>query len=122
MTYTSFWTYWGGGACIMHIVRLLLIGLLFPTITASHPQTPRATITFDNQSGEVALVKVIGPTGRQTEVPNAQKRTVTVLGGQYYIVTHYGASPDKYTYSKGDPFKVTQTSTQHSIITITLHK
>src|SRR5262249_408246 len=106
----------------MHIVRLLLIGLLFLTITASHAQTPRATITFDNQSGEVALVKVIGPTGRQTEVPNAQKRTVTVLAGQYYIVTGYGASPDKYTYSKGDPFKVTQTSTQHSVITITLHK
>jgi hypothetical protein len=37
-------------------------------------------------------------------------------------VTRYGASTDQYTYSKGDPFKVTQTATQHSIITITLHK
>jgi hypothetical protein len=108
-------------------IRLLaLVGLVFLTgsVTSSHShaQTPRATITFDNQSGEVALVKVIGPTSRQTEVPNGQKRTVTVAGGQYYIVTRYGTSPDKYSYSKGDPFKVTQTSTQHSVITITLHQ
>ena len=37
-------------------------------------------------------------------------------------MTRYGASADQYTYAKGDPFKVTQTATQHSIITITLHK
>jgi hypothetical protein len=37
-------------------------------------------------------------------------------------VTRYGANPDDYTYSRGDPFKVTQTAKQHSAITITLHK
>jgi hypothetical protein len=45
-----------------------------------------------------------------------------VIGGQYYIVTRYGAARDHYSYSKGDSFKVTQTATQHSVITITLHK
>ena len=107
----------------LYIVRALAIPLLgLLSGTAGHAQTPRATVTFDNQSGEPARVKLIGPTGRLTEVPNKQKRTVTVIGGQYYIVTRYGAAADQYTYSKGDPFKVTQTATQHSIITITLHK
>jgi len=67
-------------------------------------------------------VKLVGPTGRLAEVPNKQKRTVSVTGGQYHIVTRYGASPKQYTYSKGDSFKVTQTAAQHSVITITLHK
>ena len=107
----------------LYIVRALVSpGLVLLTGTAGHAQAPRATVTFDNQSGEPARVKLIGPTGRLTDVPNKQKRTVTVIGGQYYIVTRYGAAADQYTYAKGDPFKVTQTATQHSIITITLHK
>jgi hypothetical protein len=85
-------------------------------------QTKQATVTFDNQSGNPAVVKLIGPTGALAEVPSGQKRTVKVTGGQYYIVTRYGADPDQYTYSKGDAFNVTQTSRQYSVITITLHK
>jgi hypothetical protein len=106
-------------------VLLTLALLLVLGGTAGHAQrgqTPRATITFDNQSGQFALVKVVGPTRRQAQVPNAQKRTVTVAGGQYYILTRYGTDPKAYTYSKGNTFQVTQTARQHSVITITLHK
>ena len=105
-----------------HLVRLIVVlgALLLPG--AAGAQTARATITFDNQSGDLALVKLIGPSGRRAEVPTGQKRTVKVVGGQYHIVTRYGTSPDSYRYSKGDPFTVTQTATQHSVITITLHK
>ncbi|HEV2956939.1 MAG TPA: hypothetical protein VGX95_12530 [Xanthobacteraceae bacterium] len=104
------------------VVRLVALASLLLTISAVHAQTPRATITFDNQSGRPALVKVIGPTRRTTQVPNLQKRTVTVLGGEYYILTRYGSKPDEYTYSRGDSFHVTQTASQYSVITITLHK
>lgn len=34
----------------------------------------------------------------------------------------YGSKPEKYRYSKGDPFTIIQTATQYSVTTITLHK
>jgi hypothetical protein len=106
-----------------YFVRLLILaGAVWLSIAVARAESPRATITFDNQSGDPAVVKLIGPTGRVADVPNGQKRAVKVVGGQYYIVTRYGADPDRYTYSKGDPFHVTQTSRQYSVITITLHK
>ncbi|MGD2126732.1 MAG: hypothetical protein PVG99_11675 [Desulfobacteraceae bacterium] len=80
------------------------------------------TITFDNQSGEDALVKLIGPTKRAVKVSNGETQTVNVAAGKYYILTRYGRNPEKYRYSKGDSFSVTQTATQYSAITITLHK
>jgi hypothetical protein len=112
-----------------YVMRSLFLGLLvfaaaaLLNTTAGQAQTPRATITFENGSGQDALVKVLGPTNRSTAVPNGESRTVTVLGGEYYILTRYGPYSDgHYTYSKGDPFQVTQTSTQYSVITITLQK
>ena len=80
------------------------------------------TITFDNKSGEPALVKVIGPSGQIVEVPNGQNRTVNAAAGEYYILVRYGSNPEKYRYAKGNPFIVTQTDTQYSSTTITLHK
>jgi hypothetical protein len=101
---------------------LILFGVTFVSGTTSHSQVSSATITFDNRSGEAALVKLVGPSNRTTEVPNGQTWTVNVTGGQYYILTRYGVSPDRYTYSKGDPFQVMQASNQRSAIIITLHK
>src|SRR5205085_4971912 len=96
-------------------IRLLFAaGTLLLLGAVGYAQAPRATITFDNKSGEPAVVKLIGPTGRIAQVSNGQTRTVTVSGGRYYIVTRYGAS--HHTYSKGDPFTVTQTATQYSRI------
>jgi ABC-type Fe3+-hydroxamate transport system substrate-binding protein len=107
----------------VYIIRFLaLVAVVLLKATIGHAETPLATVTFDNKSGQPALVKLVGPTGRVVQVPNGQKRTVTAVGGQYHIVTRYGANSDGYTYSKGDHFKVTQTAKQHSIITITLHK
>jgi hypothetical protein len=99
-----------------------LVGALLLTATLSYGQRPRAEITFDNQSGDAALVKLIGPTPRTVPVANQQRRTVTVTGGRYYILVRYG--PDRegnYRYTKGDPFDVTQTRRHYSIISITLH-
>lgn len=102
---------------VLIVATLLLIGL-----TGIQAQSLHGTITFDNQSGEPALVKLIGPTGHVVEVPHGQTRTVNVAPGEYYLLARYGTDSSRYTYSRGNPFKVEETGTQYSVLTITLHK
>ena len=78
-------------------------------------------VVFDNQSGEPALVKLIGPTQREVEVPNGAKAGADAAAGRYTIKVKYD-NPGKYRYSKGQEFEVTETSTAKSETTITLHK
>jgi len=79
------------------------------------------TITFINRSGEPALVKLRGATTSETYVPNGTSSTVQAFGGTHYILARYGAvSP--YSYSRGESFTVTETPTQYSELSITLHK
>lgn len=80
------------------------------------------SITFQNHSGEDAVVKVVGPVRWAVPVPNATDRTIHVPAGNYYIVTRYCNQLGNCTYTKGDPFTVVQTETQYSQILITLHK
>lgn len=77
-------------------------------------------VTFDNQTGEPTLVKLIGPTSCAVDVPNGSKRTVQAAAGKYIIKVKYGA-PGKYRYTKGEEFTVEETSTTTSATTITLH-
>jgi len=86
-----------------------------------YAQESKNMITFENQSGKLALVKLVGPTAKSAEVPHGETRTVNVTAGDYYILTRYGNTPDQYTYTKGEPFTVTETATQYSVMTITLH-
>lgn len=92
----------------------------FPPSSTQY-ETEKNTITFLNQSGEPALVKVRGATNTQTFVPNGSSSTVNASGGTHYILVRYGSSPP-YTYSKGESFSVNETATQYSAISITLHK
>ncbi|MCX6908454.1 MAG: hypothetical protein NTY01_10475 [Verrucomicrobia bacterium] len=78
-------------------------------------------VTFDNQSGKPALVKLVGPTSASISVENGSKESLSVGLGHYFIKIRYG-TPGAYTYSKGDEFDVTETATSASHITITLHK
>jgi len=78
-------------------------------------------VEFDNQSGQVALVKLLGPTTREVNVPINSKLSVTASPGEYYIMVRYGTS-ENYQYSKGEKFEVTETATERSRTTITLHK
>jgi hypothetical protein len=103
------------------IALFIMIGLGVSLLSV-HAQDNPNTITFDNRSGEPALVKLIGPTGQTVEVPDGESRTVNVAAGEYYILVRYGNKPEQYNYTKGDPFTVQQTGTQYSVITITLHK
>jgi len=105
---------------------LVVLSLTVFTFCLSHQdtyaQTAPNTITFENQSGEFAIVKLMGPTKVAVEVPNGQEQTVHVEAGNYYLLGRYGTRPEEYTYTKGAPFKVTQPTGQYSAITITLHK
>lgn len=78
-------------------------------------------VVFDNQSGDPALVKLVGPTKTEVEVPNGAKVGADVAAGQYTIKVRYG-TPGNYRYSKGEEFTVTETATARSETTITLHK
>jgi hypothetical protein len=101
---------------------LIFVGVALLNGAAGHAQSLPATITFDNRSGQPALVKLIGPSKRQTSVPLGQSRTVNASGGRYFIRVRYRAGENKkYTYAQGDPFEVTQTVTARSVITITLY-
>ncbi|UCE19731.1 MAG: hypothetical protein JSV84_05135 [Gemmatimonadota bacterium] len=105
--------------CIM----IFIVGLsLCADFHGARAQKNPNTITFDNQSGDPALVKVIGPTGHVIEVPEGEDRTINVASGEYYILICYGSEPGKYTYAKGDTFRVVETATQYSAIGITLHR
>lgn len=87
-----------------------------------YAQDYQNTITFDNQSGDPALVKILGPSGQIIEVPDKQRRTVKVAAGEYDVFVRYGSKPDQYRYSKGEPVTVAETDTTYSVLTITLHK
>jgi len=101
---------------------LAIAALVFPAVAIGNARAASASITFDNQSGDPALVKLLGPATRLADVPNGQRRTVYVApGGQYFIKTRYGADAQHYRYVHGDPFAVMVTTRQYSVITITLH-
>ncbi len=112
----------------MHIpMKFLLVFTLTLMTSANFDEITSAqhapnTITFDNQSGEFAIVKLVGPTKTAVEVPNGQERTVHVETGDYFLLGRYGTNAEEYKYTKGDPFKVSQPLGQYSAITITLHK
>jgi hypothetical protein len=95
------------------------LGIWLSTV---HAQGYPNTTTFNNHLGEPALVKLMGPTGQTIEVPSGESRMVNVAAGEYYLLVRYGSKPEQYSYSKGEPFTVEQTSTRYSAITITLHK
>lgn len=105
-------------------IYVMLMGLWIVSWSSipGFAQTLRHTITFDNQSGQNAVVKLIGPTSVVTRIALGQKKTVHAVEGEYYILVRYGNAPKEYVYTKGKPFVVNQLDNQYSIITITLHR
>ncbi len=104
------------------IISFFLLLVVFPIqdVLAQYGGNEGSTITFSNQSGEPALVKLRGATQTEVYVPDNSSQTVRALGGHHYILVRYGIGPN-YTYSEGDSFSVTETPTEYSDITITLH-
>ena len=104
---------------------VVIAGVLWILGWASLPwaaQPAPHKITFDNQSGQNALVKLIGSTRLVVKVPKQRKKTVHAAEGDYYILVRYGDSAKDFTYTKSDVFAVTQSGDQYSIITFTLYR
>ena len=105
------------------ITRLALFVVAMAALsTVVNAQSYPNQITFDDRSGNDALVKLVGPTGGVVPVPNNQDRTVQVAPGTYFILVRYGDAPDSYSYTRGQAFSVEQIGNMYSVITITLHK
>ena len=104
------------------VVFATVLWMVGGPIGPGEAQTAPNSITFDNRSGQNAIVKVVGSITVVAKVPKGRKRTVHVPTGEYYLLVRYGNSPKEYIYTKSAPFPVTQPEDQHSIITITLHR
>lgn len=101
--------------------RLALLALLVSLLSVSAGAVGRATLTLENASGDNALVRVDGPTSGLVDVPNSTSRTISISGGTYRLFVRYGL-PGKYTYTRGEPFSVTDNGNEWEEVTITLHK
>ena len=97
------------------------LALCFLVAMASLAARDRPTITFDNRSGDDALVRLVGPTSGTVSVADATSRTVEARGGTYRMYVRYG-QPGKYRYTKGDSFVVYEGADGVDQISITLHK
>src|SRR5437870_4845307 len=102
-------------------VRAAFLAAAFFVVSAGAQSAAPSTVTFGNQSGQGALVKVVGPTRGVVPVPTRSRAGVHVQAGEYYILVRYGV-PGHYSYSMGQRFSVEGSDGSHSVITITLHK
>lgn len=105
-------------------VNSLVLGLLSLCVLLGPvgAQEPANTVSLENKSGQIALVKLVGPTSATTEIPGGEARTVHVNRGEYYVLVRYGDDSRSYRFSKGDPFTVDETPTQASATTIVLQE
>lgn len=98
-----------------------VVGLVVVACAVTLSAFGQNKVVFDNQSGDPARVKLIGPTKTEVQVPVGTKQGVDALAGKYTIKVRYG-TPGSFRYSKGQEFEVTETATARSETTITLHK
>ena len=103
------------------VIRVAILAAAFFVVSAGAQSASPNTITFENQSGQDALVKLVGPTRGVVPVPNRSQAGIHVQAGEYYILVRYGL-PGHYSYSKGQRFSVEGSVDSYSVITITLHK
>jgi len=85
------------------------------------PDCGQSTVTFDNQSDESAVVRLVGPSRSEISVPRGQTRTIrNAAAGHYQLLIRYQGS-DGPRDLQGDCLDVTASRTAYSQITITLH-
>ena len=106
-------------ASILGLLGLMICGWM---VVLSFATEPPHTLTIDNQSGQIAEVKVIGPHKQFIKVPLDLKRILRISPGTYYLLIRYGYSPKEYLYTKSLPFEVKEHQGQYSRITFTLHR
>ena len=101
-------------------LAVTVLSLFLPSRAAAQYHS---SITFENGTGEIALVKLVGPSGRTVSVPKSENRTESgIAPGRYYIVVRYGDVEKDYSYMKGDPFDIDESGNQYTEMSITLYK
>ncbi|WP_447971834.1 hypothetical protein [Nitrospira sp. M1] len=106
----------------MFLLAFIVLGVFGGTSIVWSAQSPQNKITFENHSGQNAVVKLIGPTKVVVSLVRGQKRIVRVAEGDYHVLVRYGSGPKEYSYTKSASFSVDQPDNQVSIITFTLHR
>ena len=77
-------------------------------------------LTFMNKSGDLALVKLVGPSRRVVEVADGQDRRVQIASGTYIIYVRYG-DKGHYRYTKGESFVIREVTGGYIQAQLTLH-
>lgn len=81
-----------------------------------------SSITFVNQSGEAATVRLVGPSRQEAFVPSGASRTLRrIAAGHYWLLIRYEGSKTGGRNVAGEHFNVEATQQIYSRITITLH-
>ncbi|MGB0908763.1 MAG: hypothetical protein ACPGYT_00230 [Nitrospirales bacterium] len=106
---------------VWQVLLIVMIMAVMPLSVQADQVTPNM-ITFENQSGRNAVVRVIGPTRAVAKMQRDESRIVRVAAGEYYILVRYGDSKKEYSYTKSAAFFVTQSEKQVSMITFILHR
>jgi hypothetical protein len=99
-----------------------LVTVLIPIfcIQAEVVASEKNRITFINESGEDALVKLVGPSHRVVQVSNGQSATVNIAGGTYAVYVRYGKGPG-YGYARGEAFEIEDSTHSYTKASLTLH-
>jgi hypothetical protein len=82
------------------------------------PPPPVGSISFQNQSGTDAVIRLLGPSVQKLILLDGQSVDAHVDPGAYDVLVRYGRAPSEYLYSKAGPISVTK----HSNFHIALHK
>jgi hypothetical protein len=92
-----------------------------PSVRSQPNAYGSSIITFDNQSGESALVRLVGPTREDVHVSSGGRSSISrVAPGQYVVYVRYGTT-GAYRYTRGEYFSVQEYGPNYSHITLTLH-
>jgi hypothetical protein len=81
-----------------------------------------SVISFQNQSGTDATVRLLGPSSQVLTVAKGQSLGAPVVAGDYFVVVRYGRSESEYLFQKAGPVPVTEPSGKHSVVHITLQR
>lgn len=105
-------------------VPILILILWSTACLVSHSQAkkPSNTLTIQNDSGQFAVIKIVGPTRAVMKVPLDRKKKIHLAPGEYYILVRFGFAPKEYIYTKGKLFTLTQEQDRFSHTSITLHR
>jgi hypothetical protein len=79
-----------------------------------------SVISFQNQSGADATVRLLGPSAQQFTVLSGQSFEANVAPGNYYVLVRYGRTPTEYLFSKAGPVTVTEINGKYSKVRINL--